>query len=114
MTAPPACAGYLAELTSRRLSAHTLAATARDLTALCAFCVERRAMIPEHIDTHLLRAWLAALRGRGLSPASVRRMLCSARGWLRFEAQCNRLPNNPAQGLRAPKGRRELPKSVDA
>lgn len=114
MTAAPAYQEYLAELRARRLSRHTLIAAEGDLARFCADCANQGVRAPQGVDVHLLRRWIATLHSQGLQPAGIRRRLSSVRGWLRFEVQRGALPANPALEVRPPKGRRELPKSMDA
>jgi HslV component of HslUV peptidase. Threonine peptidase. MEROPS family T01B len=114
MNAPPDdAADYLESLRQRRLSAHSLLAVSRDLADFDGYCV-RAGCRPLAVDLHQVRGWIADLHRRGLAPASIRRRLSSLRAWLRFETERGRLSANPAQGVRAPRSPRRLPKSVDA
>jgi integrase/recombinase XerC len=57
----------------------------------------------------VLRGFLVALNGKGLSRATVARYLAAARSYTRFLAREGILAKDPARALRAPSGRRPLP-----
>ncbi|TMA42905.1 MAG: site-specific tyrosine recombinase XerD, partial [Deltaproteobacteria bacterium] len=60
---------YLDQLaTERGLARHTIDAYARDLAAFARFLVARRVRKASGVGTALVRAHLAALADRGLSP----------------------------------------------
>ena len=100
---------YLAMLRDeRRLSPHTLKAARRDLSAFLAY-LEQRELPP---DLHAVRGFLAEQNRRGRSPASLHRYLSSLRGWFRFEVREGRMASNPADGVKAPKRERPLPKTL--
>jgi len=98
----------------KRASPHTVLAAQRDLAHFARACAAARVTAPTQIDVHLLRRHVAQLHADGRQPSSVQRMLSSLRGWLRREADLGHIPSNPALGVRPPKGRRELPRTVDA
>ncbi len=110
-----AIAEYLCYLRDeKRASPHTQLAAARDLAVFAADCRAARIETPAQVDVHFLRRHVSGLHAGGRQPRTVQRMLSSVRGWLRRETDLGRLPSNPAQGVRPPKGRRELPKTVEA
>jgi integrase/recombinase XerC len=98
----------------RRLSPHTHAAYARDLNALLAYC--RAAGIDQwrELDTHHVRAFVAQCHRRGLSPASLQRLLSAIRAFHRYLLREGLAGRDPAADVRGPKRRRPLPKALDA
>lgn len=110
-----AIAEYLRYLRDeKRASPHTQLAAARDLAVFTADSRAAGIDAPAQIDVHFVRRHVTGLHAAGRQPRTVQRMLSSIRGWLRRETELGRLPANPAQGVRPPKGRRELPKTVEA
>lgn len=110
-----AIAEYLCYLRDeKRASPHTQLAAARDLAVFAADCRAACIEMPTQIDVHLIRRHVTRLHADGRQPRTVQRMLSSIRGWLRRETELGHLCANPAQGVRPPKGRRELPKTVGA
>ncbi|MEW6252940.1 MAG: tyrosine recombinase XerC [Planctomycetota bacterium] len=98
---------YLQHLAAeRRLSAHTVAAYARDLADLVRLTDGRPL---DTLTVNDVRGTILQLRSRALSAASVARMLSSWRGFYGFA--CRRLgyPRNPCLGLRPPKAAKALP-----
>lgn len=98
----------------RRASAHTLAATRRDLASFTAYCQESGIGALVQVDTHAVRGYVAWLRRgrRPRSPATVRRHLSSLRGWFRFLVERGTLKSNPVSEVRAPKRSAVLPKTL--
>jgi integrase/recombinase XerC len=97
----------------RRASPHTLANYRRDLMAAAGWCNEHGVEHWRDLDVHTVRALVAARHRRGAAPASLARLLSSLRtfyNWLIREGDANA---NPAVGVRAPKRRRPLPKTLD-
>ncbi len=60
-----------------------------------------------------VRNWLAELRKQNYAPASISRMLSSLRSFFRYLQHEGMLVNNPAQGIRPPRGEKRLPKTLD-
>lgn len=110
-----AIADYLRWLTvDKQASPNTIDAARRDLAVFARDCAAAQLTEPAAIDLHFIRAHVAHLHRDSRQPRSVARMLSSLRSWLRHEVDLGHLPANPAQGVHAPKGRHELPKSVAA
>ncbi len=88
----------------RRLSAHTLAAYARDLKQLAVFATERLGSEPDlsRVDKWLLRAWLGQL-ARECKPESIARKLACVRTFYRFLQREQPDLLNPAEQLSGPK-----------
>ncbi|HWY25053.1 MAG TPA: tyrosine recombinase XerC [Nevskia sp.] len=98
----------------KRASPHTLDATARDGKAFLAYCAECRIAEPKRIDVHTVRGFTTRLHRGGKQPTSLRRYLSSLRGLFRHALALGLVEHNPAAGVRAPKGKRLLPKVIAA
>ncbi|TAM11832.1 MAG: tyrosine recombinase XerC [Nevskiaceae bacterium] len=110
-----AIADYLRWLEiDRHASPYSVTAARHDLRVFAEDCAAANLHEPATIDVHFIRAHIARLHRAGREPRSVARMLSSIRCWLRHEVELRHLAANPAQGVRAPKGRHELPKAVEA
>lgn len=100
--------------TERRLSAHTLDNYAHDLERLAAWYAAQPAMntwsqlTPAH-----LRQFVAAIHRAGLGGSSIQRVLSATRTFYNFLLRENRVTDNPALGIRAPKTPRRLPATLD-
>ena len=102
--------GYLTYLRDvRRVSSNTLESYARDLTQLAAFAEARKRGV-ETLDRRDLEAFVRSLISSGLSPRSVARSVACVRGFYRFIAAEQKLADNPADDLRAPRAWPSLPK----
>ena len=64
------------------------------------------------VDRSAIRAWLAALRSRGLNPSSVKRALSSLRGFYRWLETAYGVDPTVALTARGPKAPRRLPRPV--
>ncbi len=95
----------------RRLAERTLAMYGEALAWLQAGAlaagVELRAAQPHHV-----RAWVAALRGRGLGPRSIAIALAAWRGLYRWWGRQGLVAANPVEGIRPPKAPKPLPKAL--
>jgi integrase/recombinase XerC len=110
----------------RRLSAHTDAAYARDLGALVKYCERAGISDWNRLDEAHVRSFAAHAHAAGLGARSIQRRLSAVRSFYEFllrEAPgelarkarpAARITANPARGVRAPKSRRRLPKTLDA
>lgn len=111
-TVSAAAARFLTHLrVERRVSAHTLAAYARDLKR---FAAAVGAVAPADITNAQVRAFAGRLHAKGLSPRSIARHLSSVRSLYAFLVERREAGANPASGVRAPKAGRRLPKTLDA
>ncbi|HZR36595.1 MAG TPA: tyrosine recombinase XerC [Nevskia sp.] len=107
--------GYLDYLrVEKRASPHTLKAAERDGRAFLAYCAECRIGEPQRIDVHTVRGFVTRLHRGGKQPTSLRRYLSSLRGMFRHALALGLVEHNPAAGVRAPKGKRLLPKVIAA
>ena len=101
---------YLAQLrTQRKLSPHTLDAYRRDLAELAGLSGETAWNALAQAD---VRRYAARLHGKELEPRSIARKLSSWRGFFDWLAGQTALAANPAQGVRAPKRAKTLPKAL--
>ncbi len=98
----------------RRLSSHTHAAYARDLGLLRKFCDSAGVKQWRELDVHHVRAFIAQGHRRGLSPASLQRLLSAIRAFYRYLMREGLAGKDPAADVRGPKLKRPLPKAMDA
>ncbi len=106
---------FLAHLqVERRMSAHTLDAYRRDLSALSEWTAQHDGGGVSTLQTEQLRAFVAAEHRRGLSPKSLQRRLSACRSFYHWLLRHGRIAASPAAALRAPKAPRKLPQVLDA
>jgi integrase/recombinase XerC len=109
----PAVNAFLDHLSQeRRLSPRTRDAYARDLGDFCDWLGDAN---PDwsRISPQQVRSYAAARHRQGLSPKSLQRRLAALRGLFRYLLREQRVDNNPADGIRAPKVNRKLPATLD-
>ncbi len=107
--------GFLHHLEiERRLSPHTLSNYRRDLLAAAHFLDKHNLSGWAQVDTHHLRAFVAAQHRGGLGGRSLQRRLSALRSFYRYLLREGVVGANPVTGLRAPKAARRLPKTLDA
>lgn len=110
---------FLAHLKyERRVSMHTISAYAHDLQALAAYCFKRtpveNCVAWNRVAHSQIRGFAAAAHASGLASRSIQRRLSAVRTFYEFlqrEGFCKR---NPALEVRAPKGKKRLPTTLDA
>lgn len=100
---------YRRELTSRRLSPHTVRAYEGDLTELARWAADR-SLAPAEITYRTLRGWAAVLGGRDLERSSVSRKLAAARGLFDHLRRSGKIAHNPADLLPNPRSSSRLPR----
>jgi integrase/recombinase XerC len=93
----------------RRLSRHTLANYSRALEVL--FKLKEKTALRD-VDASQVRRFVARLHGAGLSGRTLALTLSAWRGLYHWLARHRGFPANPAQGVRAPKSPRHLPKAL--
>ena len=98
----------------RNLSPHTRENYARDLLTLKAFCEKQKLADWSALDVHHVRAFVSQRHRQGLSPKSLQRVLASIRSFYLFLQGEGIAKKNPAEGVRAPKGAKRLPDTLDA
>lgn len=107
---PTAMRDWLQHLSAqRRYSPHTLAAYRQDLRHLLG-CHPNTPL--ETLSESHIRQALARLHGQGLQARSLARALAAWRGFFHWWAPQIGLASNPADGVRAPKIPRTLPKAL--
>lgn len=94
----------------RAYSPHTVDGYRSDLHDLAAHAEERGADAVDQLDLELLRDWLWASSGRGLSAATLARRSASVRGFTRWLVAEEHLAADPAARLRAPRSGSRLPR----
>jgi len=105
----PDVEGFLA-LAAARLAPRTVEAYRRDLAALSVFLGHG----PSAATTEQLERYLAELRARGLSPATIARRTAALRSFYRHQTLLGDRGDNPAAELELPRRRRTLPRALSA
>ena len=93
----------------RGLSPLTRKNYARDINQLLSYS---KAINLQDINTADIRKIIANLHSKGLGGKSIARMLSSWRGFFDYMIQRKGFKHNPAQGIRAPKSAKALPKAL--
>ncbi len=99
--------------TERRLSRHTSAAYRQDLAAFLAWCVKSKLTGWSELGEPQLRNFAAAAHRTGLAPRSIQRRLSALRTFFNYLIREGVLKRSPAVDVRAPKGAKRLPQSLD-
>jgi integrase/recombinase XerC len=107
---------YLAELTRRGASRHTLRNYGSDLEQFAAYFEPPGAAAPlfEELDLALLREWLGGLYDHKLSVVTIRRKLAAVRAVFKFALREGDIAANPSTRLRTPKVKQRLPEVMSA
>ena len=101
---------YVTELrATRRLARNTIESYSRDLIKLVAFSEQSSSRL-NSLKRGELERFVRQLMEHGSSPRSVGRLVAAVRGFYKFLARERLVKINPADDLRAPKGRQTLPK----
>ncbi|HWI11925.1 MAG TPA: tyrosine recombinase XerC [Burkholderiaceae bacterium] len=95
----------------RRLAGRTLTLYRAALAKLQAFAAAQSLPLRE-VQVHHIRRWAAALHGQGLAPRSIALVLSAWRGLYRWLGRDGLVALNPADGVRAPKAPKPLPKAL--
>ena len=90
----------------RNASPHTVDAYLRDIRAFLYQSTRKRI---EDVRLSDVRLWLAALRKQGQANTTLRRKLASLNAFFRFLQRQEILNANPAEAVRSPRARRDLP-----
>jgi integrase/recombinase XerC len=93
----------------RGLSDHTLRAYAGDLTSLFGHAARMQVSEVSGLTITVLRSWLAGLRSRGASRATLARRASAARAFTAWAARDGLVERDPGVLLASPKSLRPLP-----
>ena len=93
----------------RRLSTHTVKNYLRDITTLFALVTKPH---PEDFSPHDIRKAIALLNRKGMASSSIARSLSTWRSLFVFLVETNGFKQNPCLGIRAPKNKKHLPKTL--
>jgi integrase/recombinase XerC len=99
----------------KRCSPHTLRAYRHDIEEFLQHWADlpRSTVSPEHLDTLVIRSYLASLSGR-VSPSSVGRRLSAIRSLCRYLVRWEVLEQNPARLVSMPRRPKPLPVAPEA
>lgn len=100
--------GYLEG--GRGASPHTIRNYGTDLREFFSFLNGRSL---EEVGTLVIRSFLAHLKARGHSRATLSRKLSSLRSFFKYLARENHLRSNPVLGISTPKREKKLPQFLD-
>ncbi|MGQ9523619.1 MAG: tyrosine recombinase XerC [Armatimonadota bacterium] len=101
---------YLAD--ERKLSPQTVRAYSADLQDYMAFLLSRGLQGWEDADSKMVRAYLAALAGRGLARSTTARRLAAVRAFHRFLRRRAGVDRDPTTAVSTPKQPRRLPRPL--
>jgi len=103
--------GFLGYLEGGRgASPHTIRNYGTDLREFFAFLNGR---FLAEVNTLVIRSFLAHLKARGHSRATLSRKLSSLRSFFKYLARENHLRSNPVSGISTPKREKKLPQFLD-
>lgn len=94
----------------RGASPHTIRSYASDLRDFFTFLNGRKLA---EVDPLLIRSFLAHLKSRGHSKATLARKLAALRSFFKYLARENHVRTNPALGISTPKKEKKLPHFLD-
>jgi integrase/recombinase XerC len=97
----------------RRVADNTIRNYARDLARVVEFAAGRGIADWSGLDSHAVRAYVAARHRAGLGGRSLARELSALRTFCNYLLREGVLDHNPALGVSAPKARRKLPRTLD-
>lgn len=100
--------------TLHHLSEHTRSAYQRDLLHLQDYCNKNNVNKWVALDGRQIRGFVAARHRQGIGGKSLQRNLSAIRAFYRYLLEQDKVKNNPAEGIIAPKSARKLPKVLDA
>lgn len=98
----------------KRLSSNTIAGYMRDISHFVTWLDQQAGTDLASINQHHIRSYSAHRHRKGISATSLQRELSSLRGFFRFLIREGVTGINPAEGVRAPKSSKRLPKALDA
>ena len=97
----------------RNYSPHTLKNYSRDLNSLVAYCEQQKIQLWSDINDQHIRSLVAQRHRQGLGGASLQRLLSTFRSFFKYLLIENKIDNNPAKNVQAPKTSRKLPSTLD-
>ncbi len=97
----------------RRLSPHTISAYRADLVSLVNWLDANAIASFGSVIGQDIRRFAAECHRDGLGPRSIQRRLSAVRGFYGYLAREAAVRGNPADDIRAPKGAKRLPKTLD-
>ncbi len=100
--------------TLHHLSEHTRSAYQRDLAHIQKYCEQQDIVKWSDLDGRQLRGFVAWRHRQGIGGRSLQRNLSAIRSFYRYLIKNEKVKNNPAEGIIAPKTPRKLPKVLDA
>lgn len=95
----------------KRLADRTVAMYHDAFVRLRGFC-EREGLVLDQVRPHHVRGWTARLHSQGLGPRSIAITLAAWRGLWRWMGKEGLGSLNPADGIKAPKAPKPLPKAL--
>lgn len=93
----------------KQFSPHTLKAYQRDITRFMAFCESQSVNQWQALDEQHIRQFISQLHRQGMGGKSIQRLLSALRRLFRYLQTNQKLTNNPAAQVRAPKSEQRLP-----
>lgn len=100
-------------IAQRQLSAHTHSAYQNDLNQLFEWLQQQAITDWLQLEPLQVRAWMAELYRTGHAVRSITRKLSAVRSFYQYLIREGMAKNNPAQGIRPPRGEKRLPKTLD-
>lgn len=102
---------FIAELTIRNLSTHTLRNYSSDLEQFSDYFTPPGASSPDpaSLTSLNIREWMGQMYDRGLASVSIRRKLAAVRSLFHFLAKDGSVPTNVARLVKTPKSPRKVP-----
>lgn len=97
----------------KRYSEHTLKNYRRDISGFIQYCQLTDITAWGAIDSQHVRNYAAQKHRKGLSGKSIQRLLSSLRSLFKYLIKYQKLKNNPAVGVTAPKTLRKLPEVLN-
>lgn len=98
----------------RHLSEHTVTNYQRDLDKFMTYLKANSITHWQNVAPQHVRYFIADIHEKGLSGKSIQRVLSSIRSFYAYLNSEGKTDQNPANGIRAPKSARKLPKVYDA
>lgn len=98
----------------KQASEHTLDSYQRQLKAVAELLTQEGISQWEEVDASTVRWLLSQSHKQGLSAKSIALRLVALRQFMQFLLRIGKIQVNPAQGIRAPKANKHLPKNIDA